>query len=81
MLYNIYDKEKEEYLKFGCTFITVIPENYGPTDEEVRDWFNIDEDNRWWEFNHRPFKVRRLVFDKLIIPDIPRYVMRPCEGE
>ena len=80
-LYDIYDKETDSYLKTGCTLQAVIEPNFALSDDEVRKYFGIDESNRWWEFNHRPFRVKRYVFDKCIIPDNPRYVFRPCEGE
>lgn len=80
-LYDIYDKVDKEYVKTGCTMEAVIEAGHTLDDDEVRKYFGIDESNKWWHYNHRPFKVRRLVFDKCVIPDIPRYVLRPCIGE
>lgn len=65
--YNVYDP-KGELFKGNCTLVAIIPKGYRLSDEEVRKYFDIDEDHHLWEFNHRPWKYDRLVFDRCIVP-------------
>lgn len=72
--YNIYETKEDRLIKADCTLITVIPRGHTLTDDEVREYFGIDEDHRHWERAHRPYlKVDRYVFDKCIIPNSYAY--------
>lgn len=82
MKFHIYDNEEERYLKFNCDLQAVIPAGHRLTNAEVREYFGIDESHKDWGRAHNPaFKNRRLVFDKIIIPDIPRYRCEPVYEE
>ena len=81
MKYNVYRTDTNELLKSNCTLTGYIPAGKMLTDDEVRKYFNIDESNRYWRLNHKPFGVDRLVFDKIVIPKSPYYRVEECEEE
>ncbi len=78
--YDIYDIFNKCYYKKDCTLITVIPTNYTLSDDEVRQYFDIDEDHRDWDRAHAPTtRCSRYVFDKCIIPAGIRFRLEACE--
>lgn len=82
MKFHIYDNKTDKYLKMNCDLQAVIPPGHVLTDDEVRQYFGIDEGHKHWDRAHRPAsKVRRLVFDKCIIPDTPRFRCEPVYEE
>lgn len=81
MMYDIFDKVDRTYLKTACTMEAIIQEGHTLTDDEVRKYFKIDEDHRYWDHSHKPSRVKRYVFDKLIVPDNSRYEFQPCYEE
>lgn len=79
MKYNVYRTDINELLKSNCTLIGYIPAGKMLTDNEVREYFNIDESNRCWNLNHKPFRVDRFVFDKIVVPKNSSYRIEECE--
>lgn len=78
MKYHIYDKEEHMYLKRYCELVSIIEPGHTLTDDEVHRYFGINEDHRYWEKAHKPNRrLRRIVFDKIIIPDSPRFRIEP----
>ena len=76
MKYDVYGIDHGEaiLLKTNCTLQAIIPKGHALSDDEVRQYFGIDEDNEHWERAHRPYnRVDRIVFDKIIIPMSPSY--------
>lgn len=50
--------------KTGCRYITRIPRGVSLTDDQVRMYFNINEDHKYWHTMHLPRAHPRLVFDR-----------------
>ena len=75
--FNVYDIKEHCYLKTDCILEDIIPAYHRLTNNEVRKYFKINEDNRHWERAHNSSSVRRYVFDKCIVPDHLRYRIEP----
>ena len=79
--YDIYDTKTDTYLKRDCTYVATIEANFALSDEEVINYFGIDDCHREWDNLHRPWRVRRYVFDKAVVPENPRFQMLPRDEE
>ena len=72
--FDVYDKENREYVKRNCKMIAIIEPYRALTDREVIAYFNVDQDHKYFKLLHRPSRIRRVVFDKCVVPDNGKYL-------
>lgn len=73
LIYDVVDTRTGGYVKTNCEMITIIPAGKILTNQEIRDFFGIDESRRDFERVRCNPKFRRFVFDKCVVPDSPDF--------
>lgn len=72
LIYNIVDRRTGEYVKTNCELITIIPANKILTDQEIKDYFDIDENHPHYK-HVKCSRLRRFVFNNCMVPNSPYF--------
>lgn len=75
-MYDIIDRETHDYLKKDCTLIHIIQAGESLIDDEVEKYFGVTEGHKYFKSLHRPARVKRYVFDKCVVPDNSRFIIK-----
>ena len=70
--YDIIDSQTGQYIKTDCKLIAFIPAGTVLTNEEIREYYGIDQDHADYKRARRS-RISRLVFNRCVIPDSSFY--------